>query len=247
MSCLWSKGTLVKRSRMCHVFFQIVYAKPTIFPTKRTRLERVLFSTTTVTIPIHPHIWLAKTYFYRRNQQLPPLSMSRRQVLSTFMPRMTMTNHGPWASETDHRTGWNKEFERNVSWHAVLGVCLQTCVNLSLGHKRHYRIDVTASTVEFKTGGLASADPCPGGCKDLSHNGSDAHLIRFDVQDLWYRSEGRTSSATTRPSFTFSSTHGSQEKRRTHAKDNFVLIVELTLTPFRVRPSTLSFGFFEPQ
>ena len=137
--------------------------------------------------------------------------------------------------------------EQNVSWHAGLGVCLQTCVNLSLGHKRHYRIDITASTVELKTGGQASAGPCPGGCKDLSHNGSDAHLIRFDVQHLWYRSEGRTSSATTRPSFTFSSTHGSQEKRRTHAKDNFVLIVELTLIPFRVRPSTLSFSFFEPQ
>ena len=34
--------------------------------------------------------------------------------------------------------------------------------------QRHYRIDVTASTVERKTGGLASAGACPRGCKEFS-------------------------------------------------------------------------------
>ena len=44
--------------------------------------------------------------------------------------------------------------------------------------KRHYRIDVTAATVERKTSELASAGLCPGGCKDLSHKGSNARFIR---------------------------------------------------------------------
>ena len=45
--------------------------------------------------------------------------------------------------------------------------------------QRHYRIDVTASTVERKTGGLASAGVCPGGCKEFARKGSNAHSIRL--------------------------------------------------------------------
>ena len=45
--------------------------------------------------------------------------------------------------------------------------------------QRHYRIDVTASIVERKTVGLASADACPGGCKEFSRKGSNAHSIRL--------------------------------------------------------------------
>ena len=45
--------------------------------------------------------------------------------------------------------------------------------------QRHYRIDVTASTVERKTGGLASVGACPGGCKEFSHRGSNAQFIRL--------------------------------------------------------------------
>ena len=40
-------------------------------------------------------------------------------------------------------------------------------------------IDVTSSTVERKTGGLASAAACPGGCKEFSHKGSNARSVRL--------------------------------------------------------------------
>ena len=45
--------------------------------------------------------------------------------------------------------------------------------------QRYYRIDVTASTVERKTGGPASAGTCPGGCKEFSRKGSTSHFIRL--------------------------------------------------------------------
>ena len=57
-------------------------------------------------------------------------------------------------------------------------MCQRTCVNFHLGHKRHYRIDVTASTVERKTVEPTPASMCPGGCKDFSHNGSNARFTR---------------------------------------------------------------------
>ena len=102
-------------------------------------------------------------------------------------------NDEPWLSKTDHRTCWNKEFKsgtyrgmlygivlRDYPKHVVLfrRVCRQTCVNFSLGH-RNYRIDVTASIVERKTGEPTSAGPCPGGCKDFTHKGSNARFIRM--------------------------------------------------------------------
>ena len=85
--------------------------------------------------------------------------------------------------------------------------------------RRHYRIDVTASTGERKTCGRASVGACPGGCKKFSRKGFERAFHQANVQDLWYRSKGRSSSSTTRPSFMFSSTHGPQGKQRTHAKD----------------------------
>ena len=45
--------------------------------------------------------------------------------------------------------------------------------------QRQYRIDVTASTVERKTGGPASAGACRGGCKEIFRKGSNAHSIRL--------------------------------------------------------------------
>ena len=45
--------------------------------------------------------------------------------------------------------------------------------------QRRYRIDVTASTVERKTGGPVSAGACPGGCKEFSRKGSNALFIRL--------------------------------------------------------------------
>ena len=45
--------------------------------------------------------------------------------------------------------------------------------------QRRYRIDVTASAVERKTGGLTSGRTCPGGCKEFFHKDSNAHSIRL--------------------------------------------------------------------
>ena len=45
--------------------------------------------------------------------------------------------------------------------------------------QRHYPIYVTASTVERKTCGPASAGTCPGGCTDFSRKGSNAHFTRW--------------------------------------------------------------------
>ena len=45
--------------------------------------------------------------------------------------------------------------------------------------QRHYRIDVTASTVERTTGGLASAGACPGRCKEFAQQSSNGHSIRL--------------------------------------------------------------------
>ena len=47
--------------------------------------------------------------------------------------------------------------------------------------QRHYRIDATTSTVERKSGGMASTGTCPGGCgcEGFSLKGSNAHFARF--------------------------------------------------------------------
>ena len=44
--------------------------------------------------------------------------------------------------------------------------------------QRHYSIDVTSSTVQRKTGEPTSVGPCPGGCKDFTHQGSNARFIK---------------------------------------------------------------------
>ena len=72
---------------------------------------------------------------------------------ATFNDRAMHDNDDPWATEADHRTGWNQNVqERDVSRHVVWNcfariseprqrVSLKTCVNFSLGHK-----DIIAST-----------------------------------------------------------------------------------------------------
>ena len=97
----------------------------------------------------------------------------------------------PWLSETDHKTGWNKEFKSGTYRGMLHGLVLRDypkqvvslaeaksvptnmCEFLSWA-QRHYRIDVTASTVERKTGEPTSVGPCPGGCRDFRHTGSNA-------------------------------------------------------------------------
>ena len=120
-------------------------------------------------------------------------------------------NGEPWASETDHRTGTkSSRAERIVVCCMELfceiiqnKLCLwprqRVCLQTSLLDTKTLSNSIHCRTQNRRA---ASAGACPGGCKDFSHKGSNAHFIRC-------RSEGRTSSATTRPSFMFSTTHGS--------------------------------------
>ena len=101
-----------------------------------------------------------------------------------------------WATETDNRTGWNKTFKsgtyRGMRYGVVWRDYPKQVVSLTKANnvvtnmrevlswaQRHCRIDVTAFSVERKTGGLASVGTCPGGCKEFSQKGSNAHSIRL--------------------------------------------------------------------
>ena len=114
----------------------------------------------------------------------------------TFNTRVMDDNDEMWAIEADHRTGWNKTFKsgtyRGMLYGAVLRDYPKQVVSLTKAKsvptnmreffswaQRHYRMDVTASTVERETGGPAFEGTCPGGCKELSHKGSNAHSIKL--------------------------------------------------------------------
>ena len=98
--------------------------------------------------------------------------------------------------EADHRTGWNKEFKSGTYRGMLYGIVLRDypkqVISLAKAKsvsanmrefvswaQRHYRIAVTARTLERKTGELASAGLCPGGRKDFSQKGSNARFIRM--------------------------------------------------------------------
>ena len=83
----------------------------------------------------------------------------------TFNDRVMNVNDEPWAIEADHRTGWNKTFKSGTYRGILYGIVLQDypkqVVKLTKAKsvptnmreflswaQRHYRIDVTASTVE---------------------------------------------------------------------------------------------------
>ena len=77
-----------------------------------------------------------------------------------------MTLEGSWKSlrTSDDRLclqRWNHESEL-FSWA-----------------QRHYRIDVTAYTVERKAGDPTPVGPCRGGCKDFTDKGTNARFIRM--------------------------------------------------------------------
>ena len=114
-----------------------------------------------------------------------------------------------WATEADHRTGWNKTFKSGTYSGMMYGIVLRDypkqIVSLTKAKsidtnmreflswaQRHYRIEVTASSVERKTSGPASAGTCPGGCKEFTRKGFERAFHRA--------SKGRTSPAATRPS-----------------------------------------------
>ena len=97
------------------------------------------------------------TYMVGQNVPLPLESVKQTRLTPTasaavdtkkggiFDVRAMDDNDEPWLNETDHRTGWNKEFKsgtyRGMLYRIVLHhwpkqrVCRQTCVNFSLGHK----------------------------------------------------------------------------------------------------------------
>ena len=115
---------------------------------------------------------------------------------ATFNTRVMDDNDEVWAIEADHRTGCNKTFKsgtyRGMLHGIVLSdypkqvVSLATAKSVSTNMReflslaqRHNRADVTASTEERKTGGMASAGTCPAACKEFSHKGSNAHSIKL--------------------------------------------------------------------
>ena len=206
---------------MCNIFFQLVYAKPdtyssyddttTSFQPSEPRWNVFLFSTTTVAIPIHPHIWLAKTYLYTRNQPnrhlLTPTASAKKA--STFDIHAMDDNDETLVSETDHGTVCNKEFKSGTYRGMLCGIVLRDYPEqvLSLSKvksvpanmreflscaQRQYRIDVTTSTVERKIGGLACSGACPDGCKCFSRKGSNAQFIRLTCQICCTVQWGRT-------------------------------------------------------
>ena len=104
-------------------------------------------------------------------------------------------NDEPWLRETDHRTGWNKEFNSRTYCGMLYGIVLRDypkqVVSLAKAKsvpvnmreflswaQRHYRIEVTAATVQRKTDEPTCVGPGPGGCKDFTHKGSNVRFIR---------------------------------------------------------------------
>ena len=137
---------------------------------------------------------------------------------ATFNDRAMDDNNEKRATEADHRTGWNKTCKsgtyRGLMYRIVLRDYPKQIVSMTQAKsvstnmreflswaQRQYRFDVTASTVERKTGVLASADACPGGCAEFCHKGERA-FHQVNVQNLLHRSKGRTPPAATRPSNT---------------------------------------------
>ena len=104
-------------------------------------------------------------------------------------------NDEAWLSETDHKSGRDKEFKSGTHSGMLYGIVLRDfpkqVVSLVKAKsvlanmreflscaQRYYRIDVTASSVQRKTCEPTSVGPCPGGCKYFTHKGSNARSIR---------------------------------------------------------------------
>ena len=154
---------------------QLVWRHDNILPAKRIRPECVSFLTNTVTIQIHPHLWLVKTVPKptESTEQVPltPTPSAAVEIKNTANSndRAIDDNNEIWATEADHRTGWNKTFKsgtyRGMLHGIVLGDYPKQVVSLTKARsvptstreflswaQTHYRIDETASIVERKTG-----------------------------------------------------------------------------------------------
>ena len=111
---------------MCNVFFQLVCAKgdtnssygdDNIFPTKRTRFERVDIKKTGM-FDVHP----------------------------------VDDINEPWASDADHRTGWNKEFKSGTYRGMLYGSVCDI-----LNKLYHWPRESVLANWARTRGGLASA------------------------------------------------------------------------------------------
>ena len=123
----------------------------------------------------------------------------------------------PWLSETDHRTGWNKEFnqEWNVPWYAVWNCSARlsetSCITRQdeecadkhawlclLGTKTlpHWRNRFHCSAQNRWADIFWSV---PRWMQRFFSQRFECAFHQNDVQNLWYCSEWGTSSATTRP------------------------------------------------
>ena len=87
--------------------------------------------------------------------------------------------------------------------------------------QKHYRIDVTTSTVERKTSGPASAGTCPGGCKEFSHTRLARAFRQVNVQDLRYRSEKKNVIRSDKDPATCSHQHTDHRESNAHTRKTY--------------------------
>ena len=120
MSNLRSKGTLGKRSRKRNVFLQLVNSKSNTYSSHG--------DTTATCRPRESD----SAYWVGHNVLLPPevvehipLTLTASAAVDTqntvnFNDRVMNDNDEPWATEADHRTGWNKTF-KSGTYRGIVG------------------------------------------------------------------------------------------------------------------------------
>ena len=156
---------------------------------------------------------------------------------ATFNDRAMYDNDEPSTTEANDRTGRNKTFKsgtyRGMLYGAILLDFWKQVVSLAKAKsiptnmreffswaQRHYRTDVTASTVECKTGGMASTGKCAGGCKEFSHKGSsNAHSIMLTCKICGTVRREERHPPRQDPSTCSHRRTDHREEQRTHAKD----------------------------
>ena len=93
----------------------------------------VLRSQRIVTIPFQPHIWLVKNVPLptEATEQLSstPTASATIDIKNTaiFDDSATDDNDEPWATEADHRTGWNETFKSGTCRGMLCGIVLRDC------------------------------------------------------------------------------------------------------------------------
>ena len=192
VSSLRSKETLGKRPRMRNVFLQFVYTKSNTYNSYGRTTATYRPSEPYWSVFFYEYSDDLDTSSYMVGQQVPlpgateqvPLTPTASATVdtkdtATFDARAMDDNDELWTIQADHRTGWNKTFKsgtyRGILYGAIFLDYPKQVVSLTKAKsvpmnmreffswaQRHHRIDATTSTVERKTGGMASAGTCPG-------------------------------------------------------------------------------------